>query len=132
MLDARAEAGQRGGTARVKAGHNVVVVGGVARHRIDARQLQQTLGIDGGFQRLADDARRVVEAEEGIPQAVLRAASPRRCRRSEAVAALFDKVLTARNVAARRGDAAAGVLMKLPAMMSAPKATGSAVWVNSP
>ena len=26
--------------------------------------LQQTLGIDGGFQRLADDARRVVEAEE--------------------------------------------------------------------
>lgn len=80
MLDARAEARQRGGTARVKAGHNVVVVGGVARHRIDARQLQQTLGIDGGFQRLADDARRVVEAEEDIPQAVLRAAQVRRCR----------------------------------------------------
>ena len=33
MLDARAEARQRGGFARVKAGHNVVVVGGVARHR---------------------------------------------------------------------------------------------------
>ena len=111
MLDARAESRQRGGTARVKAGHNVVVVGGVARHGIDVRQLQQTLGIDGGFQRLADDARRVVEAEEGIPQAVLRAAQiPADAGRSEAVAALFDKVLTARNVAARRGDAAAGVL----------------------
>ena len=87
------------------------MVGGVARHGIDARQLQQALGIDGGFQRLADDARRVVEAEEGIPQAVLRAAQvPADAGRSEAVAALFDKVLTARNVAARRGDAAAGVL----------------------
>ncbi len=108
VLDARAEASQRGGTARVKAGHNIVVVGRVARHGVDARQLQQTLGINRGFQRLADNARGVVEAEEGIPQAVLRAAQiAADAGRGEAVAALFHQIAAARNVAAGGGDAAA-------------------------
>ena len=110
MLDARAEACQRGGTARVKAGDNVIVVGRVARHGVDARQLQQTLGVDGGFQCLADNARGVVEAEEGIPQAVLRAAQiAADAGRGKAVAAFFHQIAAACNVAAGRGDAAARI-----------------------
>ena len=92
MLDARAEACQRGGTARVKAGHNVIVVSRVARHGVDARQLQQALGVDRRFQCLADNARGVVEAEECIPQTVLRAAQiAADAGRGEAVAALSTK-----------------------------------------
>ncbi len=103
MLDARAEACQRGGTARVKAGDNVIVVGRVARHGVDARQLQQTLGVDGGFQCLADNARGV-EAEEGIPQAVLRAPQiAADAGRGKAVAAFFHQIAAACNVAAGRG-----------------------------
>ena len=111
MLDARAEASQRGGTARVKAGHNIVVVSRIARYRVDARQFQQALGINRGFQRLADNTGRVVEAQEGIPQAVLGAAQVAADAGSrEAVAALFHQIAAARNVAAGGGDAAAGVL----------------------
>ena len=111
MLDAGAEPGQGLGAARIEAGHDVVVVLGVAGYRVHPRQLQQALGVDGGFQRLADHPGGIVEAQEGVPQAVLGAAQiGADARRGEAVAALFHQVGPARNVAAGGGDAAAGVL----------------------
>ena len=113
VLDARTEARQRLGTARIKAGHNVVVVGRVARHGVYAHQLQQALGVDSGFQGLAHHAGGVVEPQEGVAQAVLCAAqiaADTGC--GKAVAAFFHQVTAARNVAARGGDAAAGVLDK--------------------
>ena len=87
------------------------MVVGIARHRAHAGQLKQALRIDGGLERFAHNAGRVVEAEEGIAQAVLRAAEigPDAGGR-EPVAAFFDQIGPARDVAAGGRDAAARVL----------------------
>ena len=74
VLDARAEARQGGGAAGIEAGDDIVVVVGVAGHRLNAHQLQQALGVDGGLEGLAHNAGGVVEAQEGVAQAVLSAA----------------------------------------------------------
>ena len=81
VLDAGAEALQRRRTAGVKTGDDVVVVVGIARHRAHAGQLKQALRIDGGLERFAHNAGRVVEAEEGIAQGCPACSrDPPRCR----------------------------------------------------
>ena len=60
-----------------KTGDNVVVVIRITRNRVCPDHLKQTLGVDRSFERLTDNAGRIIEAEEGIPQAVLGAAEIR-------------------------------------------------------
>ena len=106
MLDTCAKPGKRRSTARIKAGHNVIMIFRVARHRMYPRQLQQTLGINGRFQCLTYNPGCIVKAQESVPQA-----------------AIYPPVGVM---------PPPGFLMKLPAIRSAPTASGSCVWVNSP
>lgn len=111
MLDAGAEPLQRRCAAGIEAGDNVVVVIRITRNRVCPDHLKQTLGVDCSLERLTNNAGRIIEAEEGIPQAVLGAAEIRPdAGGGEAVAALFHKIGPACDIAAGWGDAAAGVL----------------------
>ena len=104
LLDAGAEPLQGRRTAGIKAGDNVVVLVGIAGHRVDTAQLQQALGIDGSLDRLTDYAGGVVEAKEGIPQRVLGAAQILAdSRGGKPVADLLHQIGTAGNVAAGGG-----------------------------
>ena len=95
----------------IKAGHDIVVVLAVARDGLFAHQLQQTLGIDGRLDGLADHAGGVVEAQihiagrlEGAAQLFAEAGGV------QTVGAQLHEVFPACDVAAGGGDAAAGVL----------------------
>ena len=89
------------------------MVGGIAGHGVHTHQLQQALGIHGGFQCFTHNAGGVIEAEESITQAVLRAAKVLAdAGGGKAVADFFHQISFTGNIAASGGNAAAGVLDK--------------------
>ena len=83
----------------------------VARDGLFPHQLQQTLGVDGGLDGLADDAGRIVKAQIHVARGVQCTAQIlAEAGGVQPVGAQLHEVAAARDVAAGGGDAAAGVL----------------------